>query len=88
MEKLKFSFIVIVVLLFIGACEKDENDVIPQIDSIAGELPLLNGDNRIGTIKGFNPSNPPETMDSIAARWNDAINAGMSVGRLQLIGLN
>ena len=84
MEKMKFSFIVIVVLLFIGACEKDDNDVIPQIDSIARELPLLNGDNRIGTIKGFNPSNPPETMDSIAARWDDAINAGMSVGRLQI----
>ena len=84
MGKMKFSFIVIVVLLFIGACEKDDNDVIPQIDSIARELPLLNGDNRIGTIKGFNPSNPPETMDSIAARWDDAINAGMSVGRLQI----
>lgn len=84
MEKMRFSFIVIAVSLFIGACEKDDNDVIPQIDSIAGELPLLNGDNRIGTIKGFNPSNPPETMDSIAARWEDAINAGMSVGRLQI----
>ncbi len=84
MGKMKFSFIVIVVLLFIGACEKDDNDVIPQIDSIAGELPLLNGNNRIGTIKGFNPSNPPETMDSIAARWSDAINADMSVGRLQI----
>ena len=84
MEKMKFSFIVIVVLLFIGACEKDDNDVLPQVDSIAGELPLLNGDNRISTIKGFNPSNPPATMDSIAERWNDAINAGMSVGRLQI----
>ena len=81
---MEFSFFVIAVLLFIGACQKEDNDVIPQIDSIAGELPLLNGDNRIGTIKGFNPSNPPETLDSIAVSWDDAINAGMSVGRLQI----
>jgi|AntRauTorckE5430_2_1112549.scaffolds.fasta_scaffold06073_2 hypothetical protein len=84
MKKMEFSFFVIAVLLFIGACQKEDNDVIPQIDSIAGELPLLNGDNRIGTIKGFNPSNPPETLDSIAVSWDDAINAGMSVGRLQI----
>ncbi len=81
MEKMKFSFILIVFLLFIGACEKDTN---LQIDSIAGKLPLLNSDNKIGTIQGFNPSNPPATTDSMAARWDEAINAGMSVGRLQI----
>jgi len=71
-----FSF-----LLLLFACERD---VDPEIDSIAGKLPLLNGDNRIGTIQGFNSSNPPATIDSMAARWDDAINAGMSVGRLQI----
>ncbi len=72
---------IIALTLIVAACEKDPN---LQIDSIAGKLPLLNGDNRIGTIQGFNPSNPPETVDSMAVRWDDAINAGMSVGRLQI----
>mgnify|MGYP006293190411 CR=1 FL=1 len=80
----KFYFVLITALFFLTACEKDENPVSPHIDSIAGELPLLTGDNRIGTIQGFNPSNPPETADSMAARWDDAINAGMSVCRLQI----
>ncbi len=79
---MKFNFIVIAVILFLGACEKD--DLNPQIDSIAGELPLLEGDNRIGIIEGFNPSNPFATTDSIEARWNEAINMGMTVGRLQI----
>ena len=35
-------------------------------------------------IVGFNPSNPSATTDSISARWQEAINAGMSVGRLQI----
>ncbi len=81
---MKIYIAFIVLTLLISACEKDDKDVIPQINGIARELPLLNGDNRIGTIKGFNPSNPPATMDSMAARWNEAINAGMSVCRLQI----
>lgn len=82
--KKTFFLIVIAVLVFLGACEKDDNVVNPQIDSIAGELPLLEGDNRIGIIEGFNPSNPDATTDSIEARWNEAINTGMTVGRLQI----
>ncbi|MFO7969952.1 MAG: hypothetical protein R6U15_07595 [Candidatus Izemoplasmatales bacterium] len=83
MKKTIFFLIVIAVILFLGACEKDD-DVNPQIDSIAGEIPLLEGDNRIGIIEGFNPSNPDATTDSIEARWNEAINTGMTVGRLQI----
>ncbi len=56
----------------------------PKIDSVAGELPLLEGENRIGTIRGFNPSNPPATLASMDASWEAAIDAGMSVGRLQI----
>jgi hypothetical protein len=82
MKRMKFNFIVMAVLLFLVGCEKD--DFNPQIDSIAGKLPLLNGDNRIGIIEGFNPSNPDATTDSIDARWNEAINTGMTVGRLQI----
>jgi len=78
---MKYSLVLIAVMLFSGGCGKDE---FPKIDSVAGELPLLNGNNRIGTIKGFNTSNPDATTDSISARWHDAIDAGMSVGRLQI----
>ena len=84
LRKINFFLIVIAVILFLGGCEKDVNDVDPQIDSIAGEIPLLKGDNRIGIIEGFNPSNPDATTDSIEARWNEAINTGMTVGRLQI----
>ncbi|MFP4060633.1 MAG: hypothetical protein ACLFUC_09155 [Bacteroidales bacterium] len=80
----KFNITFIAFLLILYACEKDKTPLNPRIDSIAGELPLLNGENRIGTIKGFNPSNPPGTIDSMAARWQEAISAGMSVGRLQI----
>ncbi len=82
MSKLNF-YITFLVAALVLSCGK-ENNIQPQIDSIAGELPLLNGDNKIGTIKGFNPSNPPATADSMAARWQEAINAGMTVSRLQI----
>jgi hypothetical protein len=72
--------ILLAVILILTACEK----INPQIDTIAAELPLLIGDNRIGVIQGFNPSNPTETADSMALCWQEAINAGMSVCRLQI----
>ena len=84
MKLFNLYYIILAVSLFLTACENDDNVVNPQIDSVAGELPLLRGDNRVGTIQGFNPSNPPATADSMAARWNDAVNAGMSVSRLQI----
>lgn len=84
MKNLNICFTVLALVLLLTACEKEQNHVKPQIDSVAGELPLLLGDNRIGTIKGFNPYNPPGTADSITARWQEAIHAGMSVCRLQI----
>lgn len=62
------------------ACEKVDNDVNPQIDSIAGELLLLKEDNRIGIFEGFNPSNPDATTDSIEGRWNLINNTGIVYG--------
>lgn len=82
MEKMYIVFLVVTFLVL--ACEEEGNDISPQIESVAGELPLLSGGNKIGIIQGFNPSNPPATADSMAARWQEAINAGMSVGRLQI----
>ncbi len=81
---MKIYIKLLVFALLVSACEKKNNDIYPQIDSIAGELPLLNGDNKIGIIRGFNPSNPHATADSIEARWQDALDAGMSAGRLQI----
>lgn len=54
------------------------------IDSLAGEMPYLNEGNNIGMIIGFNPSHPPATEDSIEIRWNEAVDQGMKVGRLQI----
>ena len=82
--KMNIYSIVLVAILLFTACGEYDTLTNPQIDSVAGELPRLNGDNRVGIIQGFNPSNPPQTLDSINARWEDAINAGMSVGRLQI----
>jgi hypothetical protein len=66
----------------LSSCEENkENDI---NNSKAGELPLLAEGNKIGMIKGFNPTHPPATEDSIDARWNEAIDAGMPVGRLQI----
>lgn len=53
-------------------------------DTVAGDLPLLRGQNRIGIIEGFNPDNPTETAAAMAERWEEAVSAGMSVGRLQI----
>lgn len=84
MKIFNFCFSLLALFMSLTACENEGNVVDPVIDTIAGELPLLNGNNRVGTIQGFNPLNPPATADSMAARWNDAINAGMSVSRLQI----
>jgi len=78
----KSTFTLLVLVGLLSACTHTTNPLNPQIDTIAGELPLLIGDNRIGIIRGFNPSNPPETLDAMNARWDDAIHAGMTVGRL------
>jgi hypothetical protein len=83
MSKMKLYITLLFAGLLILACDKEKN-IKPQFDSIAGDLPLLTGDNRIGIIQGFNSYNPTATEDSMAARWQEAINAGMSVGRLQI----
>lgn len=70
-------------LLLIAAsssCKKNKLD----IDTKGGELALLPQNNNIGIIVSFNISNPSATSDSIDLRWEEAIAAGMSVGRLQI----
>lgn len=85
--KNKIEFTATIILLFsiivFTGCKKDEI-INPVMDTIAGELPLLKGTNKIGMIVGFNPSNPVATTDSIEARWQEALDTGMTVGRLQI----
>jgi hypothetical protein len=50
----------------------------------AAELPLLAEGQFPGMIIGFNPTNPPATTEAIEARWQEALEAGMRVGRLQI----
>ena len=50
----------------------------------AADLPLLGEGSHLGTIIGFNAQNPVATEASIAAHWDEAVAAGMNVGRVQL----
>ena len=68
MTVLKLIIPLLFFALFFTLCSNNNNPVIPEIDSLAGELPLLNGNNKIGSIEGFNPSNPPSTTDSICSQ--------------------
>lgn len=64
-----------------GAPETEESAGVPQA---ATTLALLADGQFAGMIVGFNPSNPPATEESIRSRWEDALAAGMRVGRLQI----
>jgi hypothetical protein len=70
-------------ILMLSGCVTEENGDSDQRSPAAG-LPLLDEGQFPGMIIGFNPSNPPATTDSIEARWQEALDAGMSVGRLQI----
>ena len=52
--------------------------------SASRELPLLGDGQYVSLIRGFNAENPVATTDSIEKRWNEAVAAGMKVGRLQI----
>lgn len=83
--KRQMSFALSLVLLFgasvgfFGCKKKDLPDI-----SQAKSLPYLRAANGIGIIPGFNADNSAATQDSMTARFQDALTAGMSVGRLQI----
>lgn len=91
---MKVHIALAVVALFASGCSSNDaspvndrtppNTENPPNETIAGELPLLRGENRIGIIEGFNPDNPEATTTAMAARWQEALDAGMSVARLQI----
>jgi len=66
----------------IGSCNNSEANSQLFVNT-AHELPLLNTGKHIGTIIGFNASNPAQTQDSIQNRWDEALDKGMSIGRVQ-----
>ncbi len=68
--------------LSLGACDEDSPSPSPEVS--AAELPLLPAGQYAGMITGFNPSQPAATEDAVAARWEEAIAAGMSIGRPQI----
>jgi len=80
MKQIYFKPIVFFLLFISMACSK----VKPEITTKGGELNFLNKSHNIGMIMGFNFDNSPATIDSINARWDEAISAGMSAGRLQI----
>lgn len=48
----------------------------------ATALPLLAEGKHISVILGFNDTQPPSTLASMQARWQEALAAGMTVGRI------
>lgn len=70
-------------MVIVGACAAEGAGDRGQAAAAAG-LPLLAGGQFPGIIVGFNPTNPPATTEAIEARWQEALDAGMSVGRLQI----
>ncbi len=82
---MKMHGVLAVFIALVSGCMSNGANAPNQPDNtIARELPLLRGNNRIGAIEGFNPDNPEETMAAMAARWQEAVDAGMSVARLQI----
>lgn len=82
-SRLPVAGCILFALLSLHSCNPARN-IVPELDTPAASLPLLSEGNKLGMIVGFNASNPPATTDSIEARWEEAIDAGMSVGRLQI----
>ena len=79
-----FSVLLTVVtasMLIVAGCVTEEVGARP---SAASGLPLLAEGQFPGMIVGFNPTNPPATTRAIEARWQEALDAGMGVGRLQI----
>lgn len=71
------------------SCGKDDGDTPvtennPPNTTDAETLPYLSNGPKLGTIIGFNAVNPPETESAIEQRWSEAIEAGMSIGRVQV----
>lgn len=78
------SILLLIFAFFVTISCEENIDTDPGDEDVAQTLPLLTSTNAIGMIKGFNALNPPATGDSIDARWADAVDAGMKVGRLQI----
>ncbi|MCG8081665.1 MAG: hypothetical protein JAY73_11700, partial [Candidatus Thiodiazotropha taylori] len=47
-------------------------------------LPLLSSGGHISLFKSFNAEQPAVTDTAMQARWNDALNQGMDVARIQV----
>ncbi|MFW5758056.1 MAG: hypothetical protein ACOCYO_05170 [Bacteroidota bacterium] len=78
--KLKSTISIITFLnFFFIACQ--EESVNPEV---LHNMPLLDHQQSIGTLIGFNEAHPQQTEDSIAARWEEAVQKGMKIARLQI----
>ncbi len=83
MRPLLFNTLTATLLALSWAGCKNDAPAVPA-EAAAAELPLLAPGQHIGMITGFNPAHPPATADSITARWQEALSAGMRTGRLQI----
>ncbi|MEM9984054.1 MAG: hypothetical protein AAF804_03075 [Bacteroidota bacterium] len=81
MPRLLISVLCIILLSL--AC-RFEPPITPTIDHPSGNLPLLTEGKQLGLITSFNLDNSPSLQDSIDVRWQEALQAGMGIGRVQL----
>ena len=75
------SFLLAVAGVMLGS---GSEEALATVATDPSNLPLLAPGNHVGMIVGFNPSAPPATAAAIEARWDEAMAAGMRIGRVQI----
>ncbi len=74
----------ILLITLLGTACRFETPITPLIDHPSGNLPLLSEGKQLGLIASFNLDDSPALQDSIGTRWQEALDAGMGIGRVQL----
>jgi hypothetical protein len=69
-------------VVIIVSCVDGENGVMGE--GYAKELPILDNGNHVGLIVGLDDSIPAVTQDAIEARWDEAVESGLSTARVQV----
>jgi hypothetical protein len=75
-------YLPILIFLCITGC--NSTDQTTQDFQTASSLPLMASGKHVSLIKGFNINQPPDTNSAMHQKWNEAIDAGMKIGRIQV----
>ncbi len=83
-DPLPFAIALAVTSAFVGCTEPGPAIKLPDAAPPSTDLPLLPGGNHLGIVVGFNATHPVTTAVAIDARWREALNKGMRIGRVQV----